>query len=502
MSFIKRWSDAIIAFLLWGLCLVVLLRTLVPTLYTLDSAEFVLGARTLGIVHAPGYPLYLLLLHLFLQLPFPDSGYASNLFSALWLSMLAPLLYTFIRLWLTDRRVAIITALILIWSYYIWLIGLFAEVYAPQLTSLALVGVLLIVHWRRPHPFLPYIIAVAFGFAVALNPSSIFFVPALVITFRALQIGWSVSIQAGLLALAVFALPLLYFPVRYLAAPNPNLAGMYDATGVFQAVDLTTLSGIWWMLSGRQFGSLFFADGLLPSLDQLLTILALYIRNFAGIGVVFGIGGLFALVRQHKQIAWVWLVWFLPYTYFYTTYGAGDKDLMFGPSILLWSIPIAFGLSSLIRWIDIPWFPYTLFLIPFILLMVYFPLLDLTQERQVRARSEAVLAALPQNTYLFGGWHDIVPIEYIHYVEGKRPDLTLYNLFLFEDMTLESYVNKLITQGQTVAFVVTRPDTYSLVNYNWTNLLQNYRLDIQLVAGHNPDDLPVEIYMLLPSSPD
>lgn len=35
--------------------------TLAPTFYNLDSAEFAIGVHTLGIVHATGYPLYLLL---------------------------------------------------------------------------------------------------------------------------------------------------------------------------------------------------------------------------------------------------------------------------------------------------------------------------------------------------------------------------------------------------------------------------------------------------------
>src|SRR6185436_6410127 len=41
------------------------LRTAAPTVYGLDSAELTTGAYALGIVHAPGAPLYLLLGHVF-----------------------------------------------------------------------------------------------------------------------------------------------------------------------------------------------------------------------------------------------------------------------------------------------------------------------------------------------------------------------------------------------------------------------------------------------------
>ena len=39
--------------------------TMAPTVYGLDSAELTTGAYTLGIVHSPGAPTYMLLGHLF-----------------------------------------------------------------------------------------------------------------------------------------------------------------------------------------------------------------------------------------------------------------------------------------------------------------------------------------------------------------------------------------------------------------------------------------------------
>ena len=57
-------------------------RTMAPTVYGLDSAELTTGAYVLGIVHAPGSPLFLLLGHVFSWLPFGDVGYRLNLLSA------------------------------------------------------------------------------------------------------------------------------------------------------------------------------------------------------------------------------------------------------------------------------------------------------------------------------------------------------------------------------------------------------------------------------------
>src|SRR5436305_8369474 len=74
-------------------CLVILLRTMAPSLYTLDSAELAIGAKTLGIVHAPGYPLYLLVAHLFTLLPIGDVAYRVNVFSAISLALAAAIIY-------------------------------------------------------------------------------------------------------------------------------------------------------------------------------------------------------------------------------------------------------------------------------------------------------------------------------------------------------------------------------------------------------------------------
>src|SRR5205085_4646944 len=71
------WQPAVV----FILSLLVLLRTMAPTVYELDSAELATGAATLGIVHPPGYPLYTLVAHLFTLLPLRDVAFRVNLLS-------------------------------------------------------------------------------------------------------------------------------------------------------------------------------------------------------------------------------------------------------------------------------------------------------------------------------------------------------------------------------------------------------------------------------------
>jgi hypothetical protein len=438
--------------LLFGGCFLVLLRTMIPTLYTLDSAEFAIGAETLGIAHAPGYALYLVLAHLFARLPVGDISYRVNLFSAFSLALAAPCLYRLL-LALTPSRLASASAtLMCMWSYYVWTAGIVAEVYAAQIATLALLGWALAARFAddAPPPLATVGIGALFGLAVAMHPSSILFAPGIAAAFRLRGIGWRASLLAALAGALIVAASLLYFPIRYQTDPALNLAGSYDAAGVFRPVDLRTVRGLWWLLSGQQFDNLFFAAGILPTPARIGKLLSLFWGNFLGIGVIAGIIGVIVLYQTRRKLLWAWLALALPYTYFYATYGAADFDTMFGPSYALWTIMIAFGLRWLLDQLPSRGLRASIALgLPLILCVVNFPLLDLSDDTTVRDKAERIMAALPDDAIVFGQWWDIVPLQYLHIVEDQRPDLTLRNLFLFEKDSFDAYWARLLSDSQT-----------------------------------------------------
>jgi hypothetical protein len=111
---------------------------------------------------------------------------------------------------------------------------------------------------------------------------------------------------------------------------------------------------------------------------------------------------------------------------------------MFGPTYLLWAIMIAFGLRYV-------WFPPRLrpliaFGLPAVLLVINFPLLDLSSDRAVRIRAESLMTEIPPNAVVLGHWWDIVPLQYLQIVENQRPDLTLRNQFLYSEEDYEAYL--------------------------------------------------------------
>jgi hypothetical protein len=436
--------------LLFLACLLILLRTMVPTLYTLDSAELATGVATLGIVHAPGYPLYLVVANLFSHIPIGDIAFRVNLFSALCLALTAPLLYGLLYELISDAGAALASALMFMWSYHAWSAGIVAEIYAPQIATIAACGWLLVGIYRRQltgwKPLLG--LGVLVGIAVAMAASSVLVVPGLVISFRAMKIPWRKSFAAGAVSLLVFGLTLLYFPIRFGSNPALNMAGEYDAAGIFHTVNLQSVQGILWMIRGTQFGSLFFAEGYLPSLRQLGWAVSSFWNNYLGFGLIIGLVGAYVLYITHRRLLVVWLAFFVPYTYFFMTYGAPDRDTMLGPSFLLWAVLVAYALAwathavaPLPRWL-------ALLAVPLIMLAVNFSRLDASHDTSVRDYSQALLAGLPPNANVLGVWWDIAPMQFLQMVEGQRPDVKLFNTFLFDRQSLNTYIDTQVNRQQ------------------------------------------------------
>lgn len=432
---------------LFGLALLILARTAVPTLYTFDSAELATAAWTLGLPHAPGYPLYLAAAHIFAQLPLGlDVAGRVNLFSALCLALAAVGVYHLLLRLYGKTWLALGAALVWVWSYYVWSAGIVAEVYAPQVMALAWTAWALSalpgggwVATLRGGAF--------YGIALGLHPGSVLFAPAIAAAYLAAGVRLSRCAAAALVCALVFGAALLYFPLRYQAGVSFSLLGQYDAAGQFVPVDLTTPGGVLWVVRGAQFDHLFFNSGeVLPT--RVARITGWLAANFLGLGVAVGLVGIWAL-RRRAPLLLVWGTAVIPFIIFYVGYGAPDVETMLVPLYLLWMIVFAAGWQ---------WFGaaagrqavYVLFVFAALLLVVNYPLVDGSRDDSVRRRAEIMMETLPADAAVFGGWFDIVPLEYLQIVEGARPDVRLYNLFLFEQATLRLFLAALAADDQSV----------------------------------------------------
>ena len=85
--------DVILAVLVFGLSMALYVRTLAPGLLLGDSGEFQTLVYTLGMTHATGYPVYLLVAHVFTRLPLGEFAYRVNLFTAVMAAVGLALIY-------------------------------------------------------------------------------------------------------------------------------------------------------------------------------------------------------------------------------------------------------------------------------------------------------------------------------------------------------------------------------------------------------------------------
>ena len=138
-------ASAILQIALPALSFLIYYLTLSPGVFGFDSAELATGVFTWGIIHPPGYPLYLILGKIFSFLPFGDLAYRLNLMSAFFAALTTLVNYRIIKLLVKDNIVAVAGACIFAFSNYFWQMAVVAEVYTLHvfLLSLSLYSILL-----------------------------------------------------------------------------------------------------------------------------------------------------------------------------------------------------------------------------------------------------------------------------------------------------------------------------------------------------------------------
>lgn len=146
-----------------------------------DTPKFQFLGYVLGTAHPPGYPLYVMLSHLFVGLPLGTIAYRANLFSALMAAVACALAYGLARMLGSGRWPAVCAALGLATGASFWRSATIAEVYALA-AVMAASTVALVLAWdgcRRVDLLLAAI--ATFGLGLGNHLTIVGLAPALVI---------------------------------------------------------------------------------------------------------------------------------------------------------------------------------------------------------------------------------------------------------------------------------------------------------------------------------
>ena len=434
--------------LAFGLPLIIYRLTLAPTIYNLDSAELTTAAYTGGLMRATGYPLYLMIGRLWSRLPIGDVGFRMNLFSAVCGALTILLADRILRRWQVGGWAAFGALGLLATATFFWGLSLVAEVYTLH-TALMAALILALLRWSdQPTPARLGLVGLIGGLGmthhaamVLLVPGSIFFV---LVTHprRVFQPAALAAAAVGtLLGLSVY----LYLPLRYLAQPAFNYAGTYDAALQFHPVDLTTLSGLWWLISGRAFAGMMLAYNGAELWHETRLFLAQLGQAFFVIGIGPGILGFLVLARRNWRETAMLAVMFALSAGFYINYRVLDKDTMYLPAYLVFALWVGIGYQELLAWVrgSAGMALQGAILGSILIALVWnWGIVDLSQDWSARQRGEAILTRAEPGGLVFGWWDTVPVVQYLQLVEGKKPDIKAINRFLLAPQDLVYVIEK------------------------------------------------------------
>ncbi len=131
------------------LAFAVYLTTMYPGLFGLgDAAKFAFVGKVLGTPHAPGYPLYIAVSHVFSHVPWGTLAYRMNLLSGVLGALTVFLTYFAARSLGFERAVAISTSLALGFGRAFWSKAIYAKGYTLN-AALVAAGILVLLRWGR-----------------------------------------------------------------------------------------------------------------------------------------------------------------------------------------------------------------------------------------------------------------------------------------------------------------------------------------------------------------
>lgn len=449
-----------------GLVLAVYMLTLSPTINSFDSAEFITGAYTLGIIHAPGYPLYLMLAHVVTLIPFVSAPLAVNFLSAL-LSVSSVVFVFMLSYFLTRSHVwSSTSALILAFSNLFWSRSLIAEVYPLNSLFVILLFFLYVLVARTGSRKFLFVFAFVAGLSFTHHTSVILIVPWL---FLFLLFKRNITFPGLVPVALLFLLPLsiyAYFPFR--SAANPPLDYMRDYFGF---VDLKSLQGILWFVSGNMFQSEIWGRPFGETTSQLLRLVGDLWLNYFGAGFFLAFLGLWHSLKMKKDEGIPTLLAILSVLIFFSAYDVVDNREMIIPAMVLLAPYISVGgLQLQEKWkvsSSPDWPIFFLIAIAGTMMIANWSSVDRHNDRLAYDYSTAVLAEVEPNSLIITQWTAATPLEYLLIVEQQRPDVSIFDRGLFSLGIRARYVACLEKTNQ------------ALCAYSFDEALQSY-IDQQL----------------------
>lgn len=400
--------------------------TMCPGLYTGDSGELAFAIYTMGISHPPGYPLLTFLGKTFLALLPGNTAYLLNLLSALLAAASVGIAAHVLRIILfpLDQRratralvVSGVLSLLLTFSNALWGTAVGLEVYSlgMLLILLGLWGILKFMETPQIKFILLAIYCAALGMANHLSVAILFLpIVYVMITKRVSPQVWFWG--AGLVVLALAAY--LYIPLRSIHDPIADWDHPANLTALYRHLTAHRYQSL---ISG------FRPDNYLENLWRSVVIIAGQIPLWI---ITLGAVGLFVSKRLKPSIRLIALLVIVFNLLAAALYDIPDIEQYYLPTIFI----LIVGLGGFLLWL----FEAVLrnekaalagvVILALLTFGVNRTRNDQSENDLARVYGMNILNSVPPNSVLISvADNSNSSVYYLHYVEGERPDLEIYD---------------------------------------------------------------------------
>src|SRR5437016_1695085 len=204
-----------------------------------DSPELIMAAVKLGVAHAPGYPLFTMLGHLFSLLPFGPIPFRVNLLWVACDALAVGIIYLSALRLTQSQLAAAVAALLLSVNQTFWQWSLAAEVFSLN-NLLAAVLILLLIAWHQQPERSVFLIAASFvaGLGLTNHQTIVLLAPAFCFVLwqrRSILFTRPRLVAIGFAVFIIGLLPYAYIP--WASAHHPvynwgNVSSFRDLVGL------------------------------------------------------------------------------------------------------------------------------------------------------------------------------------------------------------------------------------------------------------------------------
>ena len=442
---------AVIALIVFVIALAIYLFTLAPTVALIDSGELTDAAWSLGNAHPPGFPLFVLLTHLFTLLPMHSVAWRANLASAFFSAAAAAFTALAAHEVVTVAAVAVVqppktkkrqkrveapaavmlsetvamliaisAGLLLAFSKTVWRYAVETEVYALNTAMMAAIAWLMLSWARTRRSATLYFAALLFGLALGVHHVTIGLgaIAIAVLITRTAGVAFWRSREAVIAAVLLIAGLLIYAYIPIAASHDPAM----------NWGNPRTLHQVWDHMTGKAYRAYLSSAGSSVS-AQIDRYFGFLFRELGPpwlpIALAIAAIGLVALWRRQQTLFWyvvLLIVASVAWILFYPV--KADQDAYAIPSFLALILAFAFGARRISEWR--PPAAYAMLIVPLLALVVAFPARN---RRNFRVASDYVANALramdAKPLLITNDWQLYSPMRYTLDVEHARPDVAI-----------------------------------------------------------------------------